>query len=184
MNRNSRMLKIVVPITLILLIAFIYEYGYVRIEEEEATLADTRSVKRKTLEKYVTMISQKPILEKTLSDIREKRKAENNKLFEGQTPALASAALQNTVKTIITERGGTISSERVEKPEDFGRMKVVAVTFDAIMPGARALTDTIYAIETHTQSIIIRELDTRVRNFREPKDMMVRLTVAAMAGGR
>jgi len=184
MNRGSRLLKIAIPITLILFIVFIYEYGYMRIEEEEATLADTRSVKRKTLEKYVTMVSQKPILEKTLSDMREKRKIENSKLFEGQTPALASATLQNTVKTMITERGGVISSERVEKPEDFGRLKVVTVTFDAIMPGTRALTDTIYAIETHTQLIIIRELDTRVRNFREPKDLMVRLTVRAMAGGR
>ena len=180
---GSRLLKIALPITLLLLGLFVYEYGYLKIKSEEAELTDATTVKRKTLEKYASLISQKPVLEKTLQELQEKRKAEKRRFFEGQTPALASAALQNTVKSMITAKGGAVSSERVEKPETFGRLKVVSVTIEATLPGTKELTETLYAIETHTPYIVIREIDVRVKNFQASRELTVKLTVAALAGG-
>jgi len=184
MKVNSPLLKIVLPITVILLGFFIYDYGYRSLVAEEASLAESRAVKRKSLEKYVTMVAQKPLFEKRITELKEIRKGEANKIFDGQTPALASAALQNALKNMIAERGGTIISERVEKPEDFGKLKIIAVTVDAILPDARALMEALYALETQHPDIVMRELDTRVRNFREPKELTVRVTAAAIAGGR
>ena len=85
---------------------------------------------------------------------------------------------------MITARGGTISSERVEKPEDLGKFKVVSVSIDAVVPDPRALSDALYAMETQTPYLVIRELDSRVRNFTQPRDLMLRLKVSGITGGK
>lgn len=55
---------------------------------------------------------------------------------------------------------------------------------DVVLPDTRALSDVVYSIETRTPYIIVKELDTRVRNLREPRDLMVKLSVAALTRGR
>ncbi len=97
---------------------------------------------------------------------------------------LAAATLQSTVKEVITSRGGSIASERVEKPEKSGNFQMITVTIDAILPDTRALGDTLLAIETQTPYLVVRELDTRIRNFRDPKDLTVKLKVSGLTEGR
>jgi hypothetical protein len=184
MKKRSKILIVAFPLMIILLGAVIYQYGYLRAQTELTALEDTTAVKSKTLEKYMTLIVDKPRIEEKLNALRETRKAENSKMIEGQTPSLAAAALQNTIKGMITARGGTISSERAEKPEDTAKFKMITVTIDAILPDTRALGDTLYAIETQTPYLIVRELDTRIRNFREPRDLMVKLKVSGLTGGK
>ncbi|MCX5847555.1 MAG: type II secretion system protein GspM [Deltaproteobacteria bacterium] len=184
MKKKSKILVVAIPLMIILLGAVIYQYGYLRAQTELTAMEDTRSVKSKTLEKYITLIADKPRIEEKLNALRETRKAENSKMIEGQTPSLAAAALQNTIKVMITARGGTISSERAEKPEDTGKFKMITVTIDAVLPDTRALGDTLYAIETQTPYLVVRELDTRIRNFREPRDLIVKLKVSGLTGGK
>ncbi len=88
------------------------------------------------------------------------------------------------MKEFITSRGGTISSERVEKLEEAGHFKIITVTIDAVLPDTRALGDTLFAIETQTPYLVVRELDTRIRNFREPRDLTIKLKVSGLTGGR
>jgi hypothetical protein len=57
------------------------------------------------------------------------------------------------------------------------------VTVDAVLPDTRALADTLYAIETQTPYLAVRELDARIRNFREPRDLTVKLKVSGLTGG-
>jgi hypothetical protein len=85
---------------------------------------------------------------------------------------------------MITSRSGTISSERVEEPEDLGKFKIVSVSIDALLPDARALSDALYAMETQTPYLVVRELDTRVRNFSQPRELMVRLKVSGITRGK
>jgi len=183
MKRKSKILVIATPLMIILLGAVIYQYGYLRVQTELTAMEDTTSVKSKTLEKYMTLIAERPRIEERLNTLRGARKAENSKMIEGQTPSLAAAALQNTIKGMITARGGTISSERAEKPMDNGKFRTITVTIDAVVPDTRALGDTLYAIETQTPYLVVRELDTRIRNFREPRDLMVKLKVSGLTGG-
>ncbi len=131
----------------------------------------------------MTLIAERPMIEKNLAALRERRKAENAKIIEGQTAPLAAATLQNTVKDVITSRGGSIASERVEKLENAGEFKMVTVTIDAILPDTRALGDTLLAIEAQTPYLVVRELDARIRNFRDPKDLTVKLKVSGLTGG-
>jgi hypothetical protein len=183
LKRKSEILVIVVPLMIILFGAVMYQYGYLRVQSELAATEDAAAGKLKALSKYMTQIADKPRLEEKLTAQREVRKAENSKMIEGQTPSIAAADLQGAVREIITSRGGSISSERVEKPEEAGKFKIITVTIDAVLPDTRALNDTLYAIETQTPHLVVRDLDARIRNFKEPRDLTVKLKVSGLTGG-
>ncbi len=184
MERNGNILPIAIPLVILLLSAVVYQYGYLRVQGELTEMEETAAIKSKTLKKYMTLIADRPNLERKLTSLREIRKAETVKIIEGQTAPLAAATLQNTVKDTITSRGGSIASERVEKPEAAGDYKMITVTIDAILPDIRALGDTLLAIETQTPYLVIRELDTRIRNFRDPRELTVKLKVSGLTEGR
>lgn len=184
MKTKSRTLVLAIPFMVVLLGLLIYQYVYVRIQTDVASIKESESVKTRTLEKYITLIAEKPQMEKNLVSLKEERKADDSKLVEGHTLSLASAALQDTVKDIVTRSGGTISSQRVSKPEDLGKFKVITVSIDTILPDSRALRDILYAIETRTPYLTIKEVDIRIRNFRDPREQVVKLDVSAVTSGK
>jgi hypothetical protein len=179
MKRNKTLI-ITIPLMVILLGLILYQYVYVKIQTDVASLKESQAIKTKTLEKYITFIAEKSQLETKLASLKETRKADDPKLIEGQTPSLAAATLQDMVKEIVTGRGGTISSERVGKPEDLGNFKVISVSMDTVLPDSRALSDILYSIETRTPYLAVKELDIRVRNFRDPRELIVKLDVSAI----
>ena len=184
MRQKSKLLIITLPFTFILLCLVIYEYGFLRIKDERASIEETKAYKTKSLKKYMAMVARKPQLENSLIRLKEIREADNSKIIDGQTIALAAASLQNTVKGIITARGGTIYSERVEKPNDYNNFKMINITIDMSLPDTRALSDTLYAIETQTPYLVIKEFDTRVKNYRVPKELLVKLKLSAITAAR
>jgi hypothetical protein len=184
MKRKNNLLIISIPMIIVLMGAVIYEYGILNLREEVSAIKDLQATKLKTLQKYVSLIAQKYDLEKQIITLKEIRKNEDTKIIVAQTTSIAVASLQNSVKGIITTRGGTINSERVEKPEDSGKYKVINVVVDVIFPDIRALSDTLFDIETQTPYLVVKELDVRVRNYTDPKDLLVKLKIAALTGGR
>jgi len=183
MKRNKTLL-ITLPLMVILIGLFLYQYVYVRVQADVASIKEEQALKTDMLEKYITLISEKSPLEKSLVSLKEARNAEGLKLVEGQTLSLAAATLQDTVKEIIISRGGTISSERVGKPEDHGNFRIITVSIDSVLPDPGALSDILYSIETRTPYLNVTELDIRVRNFRDPKELMVKLSVSALTSSR
>lgn len=178
---RSRMLIVGIPLILVLLGLVFYRYGYLRVRTEIASIREEQALNLKTLQKYISLIAEKPLLEKKSAQLTEARKTYAARLIEGQTPSLVAATLQDTVKGIITSKGGTISSERVGKPEDLGKFKVITTSVDATVPDTKALSDILYAIETRTPDLVIKELDTRVRDFRNPRDLVIRMDVSALS---
>jgi hypothetical protein len=213
--KKNRLLVIAIPLLIILIVLVVYQYGFLRIQEELALIKEEQESKTKTLEKYLSIIAEKPDLEKKLLALKEKRKSETANLIAGETFSLAAASLQEMVKGIITSRGGVISSERVGKeeemtpgpvgspkeasksqkvekgakpkkgkPEEKSRFKFVTVSFDFTAPDTGALRDIIFFVETKTPYLVIKEMDCRVRNFKEPRELMVKLDVTALYGGK
>ncbi len=182
--KRNNFLMAAVPAAVVLFVLVAYQYGYLRLEAEVRASREVSAVKMKTLEKTLNFVAGKPVFEKRLASLKEIRRGEEVKLIQGQTPSVAAAALQMSLKSIITARGGTIASERSEKPEDYEKFKIISVTIDAVFPETRALADTLYAIENQTPFLVVRELDTRLRNFREPRELTVKLRVSGLTGGR
>ena len=182
--KRSKTLIITIPLMVALLGLVMYQFVYLRTQAHVALIKEGQSIKTKTLEKYIALISEKPKLEIKLISLKEARKADDSKLIEGQTPSLAAATLQDIVKNTVTGSGGTISSERVVKPEDLGKFNVISVSIDTVLPDSRALSDILYSLETQTPYLIVKELDIRIRDFRNPRELMVKLDVSAITGGR
>ena len=178
--KKSKLLVLSVPLITILLILVAYRYGYQGVYKDVASLKADEVSKSKTLAKYMALSAQKPEMEKQLASLKEERKAENSKLIEGQTPSIAAAALQETVSGMITARGGSVTSQRVEKPETLDKFMLITVSMDITLPDVRALADILYAIETRTPYLIVKELDVRVANFRDPKALAAKLDISAL----
>jgi hypothetical protein len=184
MKGKNKLLVMSIPVIIVLAGLVAYQYGYQGVKNEMSFMQETQASKTKMLEKYITLIAEKPDLEKKLESLQEERKADDSKIIDAQTLSIAAASLQETIKALITSRGGSITSERVEKPDNLGNFKVINVSIDAILPDTRALSDLLYGVETRTPSLIIKEVDTRVRNFRDPKELMVKIRVSALTGGQ
>ena len=105
-------------------------------------------------------------------------------MVEGQTPSVAAANLQNLVKEIVVGKGGTIASERMEKPEELGRFKVVTVSIETIVPETKALAEMLLLMENQPVSLFVREMDVRIRNMREPRDLTARFRISALNVGK
>jgi Type II secretion system (T2SS), protein M subtype b len=183
-KKSNRTLIITIPLMAVLLGFILYQYVYLKIQSDVASIKESQSIKTRTLEKYISLIAEKPDMEKKLASLKESRKADDVKMIEGQTLSLASAALQDMVKDIITRSGGTISSQRVGKPGDLGKFKVITISMDTILPDPRALRDILYGIETQTPYLTVKDLDARIRNYKDPRDLVVKLDVSAMTSSR
>ncbi len=184
MKRNSRLFHVALPVIVILAVIVAYQYGYIAVKAELTAIRDQESVRLGTLERYVNLIAERPAIEKRLEILKEGRTSEMAKIIDAPTLNIAAAALQNIVKTSITARGGSIASERVEKADDLGKLKVINVSVDAVVPDTRALSDVLFTLETHTPYLVIKEVDSRVRNFRDPRELMVKLRISALTGGK
>lgn len=179
MKKNKKM-AIAIPLAAILFALVIYQYGYLNVVAEVAEIREGQAMKAKTLEKYITLISEKPQIEKELALLKDMRKAEESKLIEGQTLSIAAAALQDSIKGVITGKGGTISSEMVGKPADYGKFKIISVTMDTVLPDSRALGDILYYIETRIPYLVVKDMDVRIMNYASPRELAVRFEIAAM----
>lgn len=182
--KRSRTLIITIPLMAILIGIAAYKYGFEQVHADLASVREEQAVKARLLDRYVALIAEKPELEKKIASLKEERKADDSKLIERQTPSLAAASLQDIVKGVVTGRGGTISSERVGKQEDIGHFRVINVSIDTVLPDVRALGDILYSLETRTPYLVIKEMDVRIRNYRDPRDLMVNLQVSALTGGK
>ena len=185
MTRKNKFLLLSIPVAIVLLGCIVYEYGILRVESEMQSISEVESIKSATLGKYVRLIAEKPDLEKIIAALQESRKAEDAKLIEGHTPALAAATLQNIVKGKIIGAGGTVSSERIDKPEELGvaQLKVIGVIFDATLPDTGALNNMLYSLETGIPCLLVREIECRIMNWREPKQLSIRMKVSALMAG-
>jgi hypothetical protein len=181
--RRSRFITLFIPIALVLSVLLLYQ-RYSAVRAEIASVIDERTMKERTLRKMLSIIAEKPALEKNLAALKHTRTEENAKLTEGQTVSIVAAALQNAVKAAVTAKGGTISSERTGKVETFSSFKIVNVTIDAAVPDVRALADILYALETRTPYIVLPSLDVRIRNTKNPKELSVKLDAAAISNPR
>lgn len=187
--KKNRSLMLTIPLILLLAGLVVYKYGYQKVRDNLSSIKENQAVKMKLLEQYSALLSKKTDLEEKLALLKKERQADASKLIEGQTASLAAATLQDIVKGIITDRGGTISSERVGNPEDRGKFKVINVSFDAVVPDTGALSDILYSLETRTPYLVVKELDVRNRNIRRGRnvkltnELIIKLSVAALTTG-
>jgi len=180
MQRNKRLLYLI-PLIIILTGLLIYQYGYTRMRTELSSMKEEESIKLEKLKRYVQIISERPLLEKRLAELKKQRLDDNAKLIDAPTAAMAGASLQNMINEIFTKNGGIMGSQRIENVEERGKFRIVSVTINGSVNDTNALRDIIYSIETNIPYMFVKNLDTRVKNFKKPTgELTVNLTVSAL----
>jgi len=58
---KNKTLKIAVPLIFVLLILVVYQYGYVRVRADLASVKESEAIKIRTLEKYNALIAGRPL---------------------------------------------------------------------------------------------------------------------------
>jgi hypothetical protein len=91
-----------------------------------------------------------------------------------QEQAAAAAAPPGKVQTLKK------AARSAEPP----RIQILSISIDATLPDISALSDILYSIETRTPDLVIKELDVRVRNFREPRDLLIKMDVIGLYEGK
>jgi hypothetical protein len=94
---------------------------------------------------------------------------------------IASGSSEEEAKSAKVKKA---SGEKKGKPEEKSQFKIITVSVDFVVPETGALRDILFFIETRTPYLIIKELDPRVRNFKEPRELMVKMDVSALFGGK
>ncbi len=172
-----------IPILIILSLMILYKYGYGWLRSDLAEKREALSVKEKTLDQYRSLIAERSQVEQRLGALREERNASLPRLITGETPSVSAALLQDGIREILVQHGGTISSERVGQPERRDLLHNISVQFDAVLPDASALRDALYALETADQYLVVNTLDVRVQNMRRPGSLIVKMKVSALSAG-
>lgn len=179
--KNSKALIIMIPLAVLLLGLVTYQYGYLKIQADITSLKEEADMKTKILEKYINLISRIPGLERQLTSQSQMREFHKTKLLTGETDSIAAAALQDLVKGIVTGKGGKISREQIGQPADMGKFEIVNISLDVSMPDVRALSDAIYSIEANnTPALFINDMDMRIKDLKEPRELIIKLNVSAM----
>jgi hypothetical protein len=186
LRKRNKCFILAVPALAVLLVYAVYMHGVARAKAQIASISELECTSMANLQKCLGLVAERPDLENKLASLRESRKAEDTKLIDGSSPALAAANLQNIVKGKIVACGGTVSSERVEKPEDTktGKLKLITISLDATVPDVGALNSMLYALETSTPCISIRDMECRIIDWKEPKKLSVRLKISALMTGK
>lgn len=179
--KENKKLFVGILLILILSVAVLYQYGYGTYKGRLESLKEEREILEKTLTKYQRVIKESTGLKEELNTLQSILKDEELKLLSGETPALASASLQSMVKEIISSEGATIRSERVEKTEKKDGFRIVSVSIDLSVPSITELSNIIYNIESRTPYMVIKEMNIRVRNYRRPGQLTVRLKISGIS---
>ncbi len=174
-------LKAGIFIAIVLALALLYQYGYSGIRDRMALLKEEREMKIETLRRYQKILGQREGLQEELKLLRKALQEQESGLLPGETPSLASANLQEKIKSVITANGGRVRSERVGKTVQYGPYREITVIFNLEFDGIEPLLNLLYSIESDPTLLVIKELNIRVKNFRRPGTLVVMLKVGALA---
>ena len=92
---------------------------------------------------------------------------------------MAAANLQDILKTLSAKNKIKIHSEKVLDAKSFDYFEQIPVQID-FTSSVRNLTNFIYDIETYKKSLSITDLNIRVTNRRDPRDIRATIVVAGL----
>jgi|Deesub1362B_J571_1020462.scaffolds.fasta_scaffold00061_56 general secretion pathway protein M len=178
---QHRRLLIGIVMAFILSLIVIYQYGYSYLRNNMEIIQEERELKLRTIQKYKNVLASSEGIEEELTELKKALQEEELRLIPGETPALASANLQERIKRLITSNGGRIRSERMGKTKEYGHYREISVSLDAEFDSIESLSNVLYSIEAGTPFMVIRELNIRVRNYRNPGSLIVRLRISGLS---
>lgn len=123
------------------------------------------------LARYHALEKARPQVEAELKAMQQ-RSAAMSGLIEGKSAALAAAAVQSEVKSIIERHGGSVMSSQNMPPAAADGFEKIEIQYMLSLP-LGSLKNVVYEIETHTPYLFIDNV-----NMRMPENWMPENTAA------
>jgi hypothetical protein len=61
---------------------------------------------------------------------------------------------------------------------------MITVSLDSVIPNVEALGNILYSLETRTPFLSVKGLEVRIRNYRKPGELVIKLDVSALTNIR
>lgn len=177
--RSHRERVIVLAAALMAMVFVLFQYVIDPFLESQARIEEEIPVKRMQLEKYRQFVAGKQQAEQDLQRIENLAKRSSNKLLAGNTSPLAAANLQEILKTLSAKNMVKIRSEKVLDSKQFDYYVQIPVQIE-FMSTMTDLTNFLYDIETYQKILTIVDLNIRVANRRDPRDVHATIVVAGL----
>ncbi len=140
------------------------------------------AAKREKVAKYREMVAERKAVTAQLEAMRGRLAALEAGLFEGETPALAAASIQNTLTRIADESGVEIATIRVmsaEKAEELPYVGIpVQLTFHAAIGDLKGF---LYGIQSDDKLLRVAEAQIRSDRRGRSEAVQANLTIKGYA---
>lgn len=159
----------------LLLVGLVY-----RLMPENGTVSQDNdiAVKQEKLAKYREIAAQRAALEAELTTLKEQLKQAEAGLSSGDTPALASADIQNIISKIAEKSHAEVSAVRVLKAEEAENKDYLKLPIQlTLMSDTRQLKDFLYEIEASPKILKVAEMSVRVIRTKPDEQIQTTLTV-------
>ncbi|HNR13160.1 MAG TPA: type II secretion system protein GspM [Thermodesulfobacteriota bacterium] len=177
--RSRRERIIVLTAVLIAVVFVLFQYIIDPFMESQSRIEEEIPTKRMQLEKYRQFVAGKAKAEQDLQRIENLAKRSSNKLLSGNTSPLAAANLQEILKTLSAKNMIKIRSEKVLDSKQYDYYVQIPVQIE-FMSTITDLTNFLYDIETYQKILTIVDLNIRVANRRDPRDVHATIVVAGL----
>ena len=121
------------------------------------------------LGRYQALEDARPQVEAELREMQQ-RNAAMSGLIEGNSAALAAAAMQSDIKTIIESNGGSVLSTQNMPSKIADGFEKIEIQYDLSLP-LGSMKNVIYQIETHTPYLFIDHVTMRMPEGWQPENV-------------
>ena len=121
------------------------------------------------LGRYQALEDARPQVEAELREMQQ-RNAAMSGLIEGNSAALAAAAVQSDIKTIIESNGGSVLSTQNMPSKIADGFEKIEIQYDLSLP-LGSMKNVIYQIETHTPYFFIDHVTMRMPEGWQPENV-------------
>lgn len=120
MEKRSRLTVFAVPVIIVLFALIAYEYGYQQVRADMVSIREMQMTKVKTLEKYISVIAEKPALESKLASLQEKRKATIQSSYKGKRLPLPPTPLRTRSRGSSQGEAEQYPANGLKSPKTWG----------------------------------------------------------------
>lgn len=178
--RNRRMVLIGAAAVAIFVLL---KFGAFPLYDHETDVREKVRMQEITYRKYLKFIDRRKEIERRVRALKRRERSLNRKLLSGETASLAAADIQKTLEKISQSNQVTLKSVKVLDPRKEGGFAVHSVQVRLITDVTR-MRKFIYDVENTYKSLVIPELRISVKSTKDPKEIVVTMTVSGFTRER
>ena len=162
----------------------LYIFGILPLFDQVKKTEEEIILKKRALLKYDDFLQTKKVVVEDLDRVTKQYEEIQQRLLPGDTPQLAAASLQETIKRLSEAKGIAIRSFRILEPKDVNSLRRISIQIDFNPTNSMLnLGEFIHDIEHNEKELMITEMDLLVLNIRMPTNLQGSMVITGFMKG-